>query len=484
MKLSDPMLENVVTMLGWSTQGGTIARMLDGIELPDDYALVSQRCIDYWRDHKQPPGVHLVDLFDDIPPTDARTAGISYILSSMQQIKDGINPEFVLGKMSNFRRLSRMRQAVLDVAKTLQNDHATTVAEAEGMLGQLLRSREIEFDPGLSLESYEEFLAYLNAERGMRTGIAPLDKIGVAPTRKTLFTVLAVTGQGKTWWLVHIGAQALQQKLKVVHFSLEIDAAAVLQRYYQSLFSVSEHDVKHLVTRLVTDPNSGRVTNMVQKDTSPTFAFRNGDGGINPSLETELTVRLVRLGGIVENLRIRAWPPRVTSIDSIEAYLDTLSDTQHFEPDLIIVDYPQLMKASVKNFRLELGQNVEHLRRLAIERNCAVCIVHQSSREGAKSKSVGMTHVAEDWSVVQTSDFVLSYSATSSERRLGLARLHIDKARAPGAVGRTMILSQNYDIGQYCLSSVLIPDNYLDYMERAMPPEHDDEEDGVEEEGE
>ena len=97
-------------------------------------------------------------------------------------------------------------------------------------------------------------------------------------------------------------------------------------------------------------------------------------------------MRLMQLGTVAENLRIRSWPPRVASIDSIEAYLDTLADMHHFQPDLILVDYPQLLKASVNHYRLELGQNVEHLRRIAIERNCAMVIVHQSSRAGAKSK--------------------------------------------------------------------------------------------------
>jgi len=362
-----------------------------------------------------------------------------------------------------------MRQAILDVAARLGREDDTTVADAEAMLAQLMRSREIEFDRGLSLEDMDKFIEHLTVERSFRLGIGPLDKVGVGPARKTLNTLIAVTGQGKTWWLVHVGAQALRQRLKVVHFSLEISAVAVLQRYYQSLFAVSERDVKHVVTELVTD-HSGRIIHTKQTETDPAFSFRNGeDHAVNPELGLELSTRLMMLGSTAANLRIRAWSPRVTSIDSIEAYLDTLSEQEHFEPDLILVDYPQLMKASVDHFRLELGQNVEHLRRLAIERNAAVCIVHQSSRAGAKSKSVGMTHVAEDWSVVQTSDFVLSYSATTSEKRLGLARLHIDKARAPGAVGRTMILSQNYDIGQFCLSSVLMPDNYMDYMERAVP---------------
>jgi hypothetical protein len=360
-----------------------------------------------------------------------------------------------------------MRQAVLDVAGRLSREDDTTLADAESMLSTLLRSREIEFDAGLGLGNLDEFMAYMNIERGFKIGIPPLDMIGITPTRKTLFCKLGVAGRGKTWFLVHCGKQALRAGLRVVHISLEIDAPSVLSRYYQSMFTASEHQVKHLITTLTTD-HTGRVTASPQTEVDPAFAFRH-DGQINPELHTELAVRLTHIGATAENLRIRSWPPRVASIDSIEAYLDTLADMGHFQPDIILVDYPQLLKASVNHYRLELGQNVEHLRRIAIERNCAMVMVHQSSRAGAKSKSVGMTHIAEDWSVVQTSDFLLAYSATESEQAFGLARLHIEKARVPGAKGKTLIVSQNYDIGQYCLSAVLIPPNYLDYMEARSP---------------
>ena len=471
MRLTDSQLENVITMLGWSPHGNVISRMIEGMVLPEEYGLIASRCRGYWKQHNQPPALHLPDLFDDIltRSDDPRAVSLRSILSQMQVLKDGINAGYVISKMSKFRRVIAMRQAVLDVAARLSREDETTVEDAEEMLSTLLRSREVEFDQGLSLESLDTFMRYLQVERGFPIGIGPLDKIGITPTRKTLMCKLGVAGRGKTWFLVHCGKQALRQGLRVVHFSLEIDAPSVLSRYYQSLFGASEHQVRHIITELQTD-HTGRVTATKQTETDPAFAFRHDDQ-INPELQTELTVRLTQMGTVAENLRIRSWPPRIASIDSIEAYLDTLADMHHFQPDLILVDYPQLLKASVNHYRLELGQNVEHLRRVAIERNAAMVIVHQSSRAGAQSKRVSMTHIAEDWSVVQTADFLLSYSATESEQAFGLARLHIDKARVPGAKGKTLILSQNYDLGQYCLTSELMPPNYLDYMEakRAQP---------------
>ena len=81
----------------------------------------------------------------------------------MQVLKDGINAGYVISKMSKFRRVIAMRQAVLDVAARLSREDETTVEEAEGMLSTLLRSREVEFDQGLSLESLDTFMRYLQS---------------------------------------------------------------------------------------------------------------------------------------------------------------------------------------------------------------------------------------------------------------------------------------------------------------------------------
>lgn len=470
MQLSDSMIQNCVTALAHLPCGGTIAGMLEGIQLPDEYGLIAQRCSAYWREHKQPPGVHVSDLFDDVfaQPRDPRGAGIRYILSSMLAIKDGLNEAYVLSRMQSLLRFNAVRAGVIDMAGKLQKSDDQTLAEVEEMLGNLARARATYFEPGLSLHDTKAFIEHMAVVRGIDLGIPPLDKAGVQPGRRKLFCKIGIAGRGKTWFLVHVGVRALRQRMKVLHISLEIEGLDVLGRYYQTMFSASENDVQHKITELETD-QLGSVIAQTQRTVPPAFAFRVEGGDVNPELELELASHLGQYPGLMNNLRIRAWPPRTLTISAMESYLDTLADTDHWEPDVIIVDYPQLFKLNIDNYRLELGQAVENLRRIALERNAAVVMVHQGSREGAKSKVLSMTHIAEDWSVVQTADFVVSYSATEWEERFGLARMRVDKARAPGAKGRTLILTQNYDIGQYALSSALMPDNYMDYMDERRP---------------
>jgi hypothetical protein len=68
---------------------------------------------------------------------------------------------------------------------------------------------------------------------------------------------------------------------------------------------------------------------------------------------------------------------------------------------------------------------------------------------------VGMEHVAEDWSLTNTADIVLSFSATAAERQRGLGRMYVGKARdEEDKFG--VLMTQSYRMGQFCLDSVML----------------------------
>src|SRR5262249_4124009 len=70
------------------------------------------------------------------------------------------------------------------------------------------------------------------------------------------------------------------------------------------------------------------------------------------------------------------------------------------------------------------------------------------NREGQTAKLVTRTHIAEDISIVGTSDFILTLSRTNKERLHGLARIWVDKARhAVDNFG--VVIGQNLHHGQF-----------------------------------
>ena len=62
-----------------------------------------------------------------------------------------------------------------------------------------------------------------------------------------------------------------------------------------------------------------------------------------------------------------------------------------------------------------------------------------------------------------------------------MGRLHVDKARGPRNKGQTILITQNYAIGQFARQAYLMPDNYTAYMEsqQAAQPAEEEVEEGT-----
>jgi replicative DNA helicase len=143
----------------------------------------------------------------------------------------------------------------------------------------------------------------------------------------------------------------------------------------------------------------------------------------------------------------------------LRSYLDNLEQTEKFVPDLLIVDYPDLMKIDKDNFRLALDEIFKELRGIAVSRNIALAAVSQSHRSAAKAKQVGMDNVAEAYSKIAHSDIVLTYTQTIQEQKLGLARLFVAKGRNDGDKF-VVYISQAYTTGQFVIDSAVAKGTY------------------------
>jgi len=161
---------------------------------------------------------------------------------------------------------------------------------------------------------------------------------------------------------------------------------------------------------------------------------------------------------------IKRFPTGALTIQGLETYLDAMDNYHHFQPDVIIVDYADLMSISSMNLRIETGNLYKELRRIAVERNVAVATASQSNRLGEDAKVISLKHLAEDYSKAAIADNILAYCQTSQEQKLGLARLFIAKARDEERE-QTILISQCYRIGQFCMNAIPMQNRYWDNLE-------------------
>ncbi|MCI0550999.1 MAG: hypothetical protein L0287_08590 [Anaerolineae bacterium] len=469
--LSTTLQENLITLLAHDVEYGRIIKgMIDTELFEGDYRLIAERCVEFWKVNNTCPGAHTADIVADILENkkDPRANVIRNILLAMLRLSENINKIYVMNKLREFVRLQQTKLTIRDVAERVQSKQEQSLQEVEDILNEFLRSKNVAFEAGSVLADYDKVITYIQSQHTeFSTGIQHLDERGITPARTEMMMYLAPAKSGKSWFLINVGKANMLARKKVVHITLEMSEELVMQRYYQALFAVPKRDIPVTIPKLDVDDN-GKLEAISSEEVEPDFNL------MDPFAPTELETRAQLLGARFCNVRIKRFPPRTLTMNKLRAYLDSLEVMEHFVPDLLILDYIGIVKTDPKNHRISLGHAAEEFRAVLIDRNIAGVTAHQVSKEGSKRSHVTEQHVAEDWSMIFTADCILTYSRTTQEKKLGLARVAVTNARTEEDKF-SVVISQAYSIGQYVIESATLSPNYYELL--------DDEEDGDEENG-
>jgi replicative DNA helicase len=193
-------------------------------------------------------------------------------------------------------------------------------------------------------------------------------------------------------FLIEIGANALRNKKNVLHYSLEMRENSVGIRYDSNLCDIPSNDV------------------IDRKSEVAQYFEKNKHS----------------LGGLF----IKEFPTKTATVYTLKSHIERLK-TKGFIPDVIIVDYADIMRSTKKYdaLRHELMLIYEELRALAHELGLPIWTASQSNKEGANSDIIDTTNMGEAFGKAATCDLVVSISRKSSEKSTGLAKFFIAKNR-------------------------------------------------------
>ena len=213
-------------------------------------------------------------------------------------------------------------------------------------------------------------------------------------------------GGGKSWALISLGAQAVKLGFTVIHYTLELSEKYVGRRYDACFTEIPVGDV------------------IDNKDT--------------------VKKRVENLRG---GLYIREYPAGQATVNTIHAHLEKCIQ-QNIEPDLIIVDYADLLTSkSSKEKRDKLDDIYTSLRGLASEMKLPIWTASQVNRSGAREEIIQGDRMAESYSKMMITDFAMSLSRSAEDKDNGTGRWHIMKNRY-GADGITYDSLMDTSIGK------------------------------------
>ena len=462
--------ENLITILAFDdARCGSIRNLVPVEYWGGPYSLIAARIYEFIDRYKKAPKDHIADLLvDKLDAKNAREGSLyEDILVGIKDQHETINSEYVMGQLSSFIKRQSLRTIAIDLAKALQRDTDESLEEAEKLIKQSHAQQASVFDPGLRLSNKDRVLDFLDQQTAcFPTGIPEFDKRGFGPTRKELWLYIAAAKRGKTWMLIQLAKMAMIHRLRVCHITLEMSEDRSAQRYMQALFAMSKRKEKQTVTKFERD-SLGRMTGFDEAEILPKLSMQD------PNIRAKLEKRIDKFGNrLLSNIIVKQFPTGTLTVRQLEAYLDSLESGERFIPDLLIVDYPDLMKLDKDNYRLAIDEIYKDLRGIAVTRNIALAVVSQGNRSSEKAKNVGGEHVAEAWSKIAHADCIITYNQTKAEKTMGLARLFV-------AGGRndedriTLCISQNYAMGTFIVDSVLL--NGANYWNQLPKGDGDEE---------
>ncbi len=444
--------ESILALLLYDdAHGGTIASMVTPELFDGEYEEIARRVGRYWAKYNCAPKRQTDELFSDVfgEPTGRDLTYAQLFVHLLELHQNGINVTFLQDTVNRFTRTQRLKHLVVKLAEDVRARGEAALEDADKEMDTYRQQRVDGGSKRRTLFEVEAILASMSKNtKEFTTGIEPLDRGYVVPSRGELMVLLGTPGTGKSWGLVHIAKQAMLARRRVLYATCEMSPDVVATRFYQSILGVPKRRAESMVTSFKMD--DGKFAGFDREAVQPEFAL------MDEYAQTEITVRMRRLEWVFRNLSIRGYAAGELTPGLLNAAIDNDVAMHGFIPDMVIVDYLGIMDVDKKDMRVSMGRNAVSLRGIAQSRGVAMVAAQQISREGKKAMDAGqdvdVQHTAEDWSLIGTTDVAITLSKTKLESELGLMRLLTAKVRGERA-HYSVLCTQDYSRGQFALEA-------------------------------
>ena len=206
-----------------------------------------------------------------------------------------------------------------------------------------------------------------------------------------LVIIFGNPGGGKSWAVIDMATHAAKLGFNVLYYTLELSETYVARRMDANLLGVP----------------------------------------VDKILDYREAVEQ-RANEIPGKIKIKEMAAGKTTLDNIEQHIEQLRTQYEFTPDVIFIDYIDLLKNTSKD-RLEGTEDVyTSVRGLARELGLPIVTPSQANRSGAKSDIIEGDNIAGSYSKLMIGDIVLSLARNRKDKLEGTGRWHVMKNRFGG----------------------------------------------------
>lgn len=273
--------------------------------------------------------------------------------------------------------------------------------------------------------------------------------------RGWLVSYLAPRKRGKTFFLQETGVQAATNKLNVCIVSLEMSkygfGSRLLQRivamgkqslYYYPCFDCLKNQDNSCTKKTRTN-NKPLIVNGELPVFSEDIDYKictacRGTREFNLGVWYEVIKRPViserrianQIAGFTRafgnRMRIKAYPAFSANLKQIISDIDMLEYNEGFVPDVIIIDYADILAPEDKRVdeHIRIDETWKTLKQIAEMRHCLVLTATQGNRKSSEKKNVAANDTSRDISKNDHVDAQYALSQTPFEKKSGVIRVN------------------------------------------------------------
>jgi KaiC/GvpD/RAD55 family RecA-like ATPase len=360
--------------------------------------------LEHFLEYKAPPSNDVLKVKVTSIDNDILKTAVLEQLKDVFRYLESDDLEFVKHEILNFCKNQEIKHAIMDSVSLLKSGNYDEIKSKIDLAMKAGADTHIGLDYKLNIAA-----RYQEASRHtITTGWDVIDDLmdgGLAPGE--LGVVMAPAGIGKSWMLINIGANAIKAGKTVIHYTLELNENYVGQRYDSVLTGIHAQNLKNYQEDIVD-----------------------------------------KLSSIRGDLVVKYFPTKSVGVMGLKAHIEKTIMLGR-KPDVIIVDYADLLKINARKDKHEaLEELYEELRGMAGEYDIPVWTASQAGRSALEEDIIEADKIASSYGKVMVADFLMSLSRKVEDKMSGTGRGHVIKNRF-GPDGVTLPSKINTNNGQF-----------------------------------
>jgi replicative DNA helicase len=314
---------------------------------------------------------------------------VAYINDLTTDGLDELNMDWIIDKTEEFCKEEACRNSLSESIKILNGEDKN---RDKGCVPELLKDAlAVSFDPNIGHDYMEDAEAryeeYHNEESRISYDLDYFNRITNGGTpNKTLNIILAGTGVGKSLSLCHFAAASMAAGYNVLYITLELSENKVAERIDANLLNVPIHELKEL----------------------PKDIYLKRFDALK--------------GKIVGKLKVKEYPTASANVNHFRALMEDYKIKLNFVPDIIFVDYLNLMTSSrlrdSSNSYFYIKSIAEELRGFAVEYDVPIFSATQVTRSGYTSTDIGLEDTSESFGLPATADFMIAMTSNEELEKM------------------------------------------------------------------